>query len=45
MINTILAATVFNMIKNLRKIREFIFFVLNQILRYWPYIYLIPVNY
>jgi len=45
MINTIMAATAFNMMKKLRKIRESILFVLNQLIRYWSGICLTPVNY
>jgi len=45
MINTIMAATAFNMMKKLRKIRESILFVLNQLIRYWSGIRLTPVRY
>jgi len=45
MINTIMAATAFNMMKKLRKIRESILFALNQLIRYWYGIYLTPANY
>jgi transposase, IS5 family len=45
MINTIMAATAFNMMKKLRKIRESVLFVLNQLLGYWTGICLTPVRY
>ena len=45
MINTLLAGAAFNMMKMLRKIREAIIFVFNQIFNNWSVKYLILVRY
>lgn len=45
MINTLLAGAAFNMMKMLRKIREAIIFVFNQIFSNWSVKYLILVHY
>jgi len=45
MINTLLAGAAFNMMKMLRKIREAIIFVFNQIFSNWSVKYLILVRY
>jgi IS5 family transposase len=45
MINTIMAAVAFNMIKRLRQIRNAIYFVLDFLTDYWPMKYSTVGNY
>jgi IS5 family transposase len=45
MINTIMAAVAFNMMKRLRQIRDAIFFVLHLLTGYWPIKYATVRNY
>ena len=45
MINTIMAAASFNMMKKLRQIRDAIYFVLDWLTRYWPVKYITLTNY
>jgi hypothetical protein len=40
MINTIMAAASFNMMKKLRQIRDAIYFVLDCLTQYWPVKYI-----
>jgi hypothetical protein len=45
MINTIMAAVAFNMMKRLRQIRDAIYFVLDLLSGYWPMKYSTVGNY